>query len=231
MAPFFFGHMRKGHSYMTVDTGSSGQKIIPMEYPSNSHSANKKEAPRKIEKVIQGSVRQRKKSLGRKFSESFLDEDSKSVSGYVIYDVIVPAIKSMLADMVGGGIEMLLFGETKGSRTRRDRGKSYVSYSSFYRDRDRDSRDRRDTSYRRQAQHDFDDIVLDSRGEGEAVLSQLADLVDDYGSACVSDLYQLVGLPTNYTDNKYGWTNLSRATVERTRDGYILNLPKTVLLD
>ena len=35
----------------------------------------------------------------------------------------------------------------------------------------------------------------------------------------------------NFTDNKYGWKDLSSASVSRVRDGYLLNLPRTVLLD
>ena len=44
----------------------------------------------------------------------------------------------------------------------------------------------------------------------------------------VADLYGLVGIDSEYTDNKYGWTNLSSASIKATRDGYILDLPRPV---
>lgn len=34
----------------------------------------------------------------------------------------------------------------------------------------------------------------------------------------------------NYTDNKYGWTDLSSAQVERVRDGYVIRLPRATSL-
>jgi hypothetical protein len=136
--------------------------------------------------------------------------------------------------MVQGGIEMLLFGEKKGSRTTRDRGRSYVSYNSYSnRDRDRrDDRRDRDRSSVARARHNFDDIILETRGEAEEVLSCLADLTQDYGQASVADLYDLVGITGQFTDNKWGWTDISSASATRARNGgYVLNLPKPILLD
>lgn len=198
-------------------------------FPANSHKAKQeKREERKVEKVIKGSVIQKKKTLGRKMSETFLGDDSKNVVQYIIYDVLIPAAKSTISDMVSGGIEMLLFGETRGRNTRRDKGKSYVSYSSYYKNDDRTNRDRERSN---RARHNFDDIILETRGEAEEVLSTLVDMIDDYGMASVADLYDAVGITSNFTDNKYGWTNLSSASVSRVRDGYLINLPRTTLLD
>ena len=46
----------------------------------------------------------------------------------------------------------------------------------------------------------------------------------------VMDLYDLVGITGQYTDNKYGWTNLRNAEPVRTRDGYMLKLPRAIPL-
>ena len=82
----------------------------------------------------------------------------------------------------------------------------------------RNERDeRREPSARNRSRHDFDDIVLDSRGEAEEVLSTLVDLVEDYGVASVADLYDLVGIESTFVDTKYGWTNLSSLYKPRKR--------------
>lgn len=219
---------------MSVDNGAFGNKSVGIEFPSNSHKAKeKKEEPvKKVNKVISGSVVQKKKPLFKRMCESFLGDDINSVSSYIIHDVIIPATKNTISDMVSGGIEMLLFGESKGTRTRRDKGKSYVSYSNYYNKSDSRRDDKKDTRSRNnRASHNFDDIVLESRGEAEEVLSHLVDLVDDYGTASVADLYDLVGITGNFTDNKYGWTNLREARVSRVRDGYLIELPRTVVLE
>jgi hypothetical protein len=204
------------------------------EYPSNSHRSREipEEEPKKIEKIIRGSVVKRKKTWWRRITETFLGNDVESVSSYIIQDVLVPAAKNTLSDMVSGGIEMLLFPEGNGPRTRRDRGKSYVSYSNYYKSDRRDERpDKREPSNRNRTRHDFDDIVLDSRGEAEEVLSCMVDLTDDYGLASVADLYDFVGIESNHVDHKWGWTNLSSAEVRRVRDGYLIVLPKAKPID
>lgn len=218
-----------------VDLGSEGTKSVKVDFPSNARSKKKQPVrveDKKVEKVIRGTAVKRKKPLGKKFAETFLGDDLESVSSYIIHDVLIPAAKSTISDMVQGGIEMLLFGEKQGSRTRRDGNRSYVSYNS-YSSRRPDTRDsgRREVSSRNRAKHNFDEIVLDSRGEAEEVLSCLVDMVIDYGEATVADLYDMVGVTGNFTDNKYGWTDLSSASVSRVREGYLLNLPKVRLLD
>mgnify|MGYP001344743173 FL=1 len=216
---------------MKVDRGGYGTEIIQMDFPSNSHKRKEetKKPEKKVEKVTSGKVVKQKKTLGKKFAETFLGDNIESVSSYIIYDIIIPAAKNMISDTVSNGIEMLLFGQTRGSRTRRDRGKSYVSYSNYYKDRDR-YRDRQ-ISQRNRARHNFDDIILESRGEAEEVLSHLVDLTEDYGMASVADLYDLVGVTSNFTDNKYGWDNLSSGRVVPVRGGYLLELPRPIVLD
>lgn len=214
-----------------VDRGAYGTEIIQMDFPSNNHKKKKEtiKPEKKVEKVTSGKVVKKKKTLGKKITETFLGDNIESVSSYIIYDVIIPAAKNMISDTVSNGIEMLLFGQTRGSRTRRDKGKSYVSYSNYYKYRDRD-RDRQ-VSQRNRVRHNFDDIILESRGEAEEVLSHLVDLTEDYGMASVADLYDLVGVTSNFTDNKYGWDNLSSGRVVPVRGGYLLELPRPIVLD
>ena len=198
------------------------------DYPSNSHlSKEEKKEDKKIEKIVSGNVIQKKKSLGKKMAGVFLEDDTKSVWQYLLYDVLIPAAKATISDMVSGGVEMLLFGSTKGRPNRRNNDKTYVSYSSYY---DKLSRPTNGNNLNR-ARMNFNDIILESRGEAEDVLTHLFDLVDRYGVASVADLYELVGIAGNFTDNKYGWTNLSSASVTRVRDGYLVNLPKPTPID
>ena len=75
-----------------------------------------------------------------------------------------------------------------------------------------------------------DDIILESRVEAEDVISRMKEIIETYGFVRVTDLYYLVGITGDYTDNKYGWTNIRDAEPVRVRDGYMLKLPKAVPL-
>lgn len=86
-------------------------------------------------------------------------------------------------------------------------------------------------SSRGRATHDFDEIILPDRGEAQAVIDGMFETLQRYQVVTVADLYALVGISGNFTDNKYGWDDLSGASILRIRGGYLLDLPKAELLD
>lgn len=195
------------------------------KYQANSHKAKaEKQAveKRKVEKVVKGRVKVKKKGELGKFAGMFISEDAGDVKSYILLDVIIPLIKKGITETV----DMILYGGSgSGSRN----GSSKISYSSYYDRRDSDRRAAHSTV--RTGRYDFDSIVLESRGEAEEVLDRLCELIDTYKVASVADLYDLVGVDFEYTDNKYGWTNLRNAEVMRVRDGYTLKLPKALPID
>lgn len=204
------------------------------QFPSNSKRPERrvKDEPKKVERVATGEVIRRKTPLSRRVSRNLIGGDAQSVWGYVFGEVLIPAARDMVADAVTGGVERLVFGEsTPVGRSRRARSASYghVPYNRYSSPTGRNSRSdepRRELSRRARATHSFDEIIMRNRVEAEEVLDKLDDLTDRYDNASVADLYELVGISGNYTDDRWGWTDLSGASVSRVRDGYLLNLPK-----
>lgn len=199
------------------------------DYKSNSHKSRElakvssTEERKKISKVVTGTVKTKKKSELGKFADALIVNDAKSVGSYLLSDVIIPGVVNTIEDIITKGIRMLLRGDTgKSNRS----NASYVSYRQYS-----DSRDRHyDTSPRRNG-YNYDDVILESRGEAEEVLSRMEELIDVYGTVSVADMYDLVGKTCQYTDNKYGWTNVRNAEPVRVRDGYMLKLPKALPID
>lgn len=201
------------------------------EYPNNSHSAREQrpeaaQTEKKLEKVVSSGVKTRKKSEVKKFAGVFVPEDAESVKSYILMDVVVPGIKNAIADVVS----IMLFGDSGRLGRGGGRGGSKISYQKYYRD-DRD--DRRDYGRPRTAAgFDYDDILFETRGDADMVLDQLESCIANYGVASVADLYDLAGITCrSYTANKYGWTDIRTAKVIRVRDGYIIQLPRTVQID
>lgn len=194
------------------------------EYRSNSHKAREDREKKKIDKVTRGPVKTKKKNEIQKLADVFISEDIENVRSYILMDVLVPAMKKAVSDIVTNGIDMILYGEA--GRNKRGTSASKVSYRSYY-DRERDRRGTRNRTV-----YDYDDIILDSKGEAEEVLSRMDEMIDRYGVASVGDLYDLVGIDGSYTDNKYGWTDIRSARSVRVRDGgYLLKLPKPLPID
>lgn len=199
------------------------------EYKSNSHrskeQAHEPMEDKKIEKVVTGTVKQRKKTGLSRAASTFMPGDVDSVKSYILMDVLVPSIKRAISDIVCNGINMLLGEPTRGKGGNSIGAK--VSYRQYYRDPD----ERRDYARpRAQAQYSYDDIIFDNRGDAEEVLYRMEELLERFEVVSVADLFDMAGISCNYTDNKYGWTDLRSAHVERVRDGYIINLPRATSL-
>lgn len=209
--------------------------IIYERFPSNSREEKVVEEPvpeKKFDQVVSGKVTRRKKSFGRKFSETFIAEDVSTVRENVTQQVIVPAIKELVADVVNDTIERVLgVGRRRshfGSSSNQNRPR--LNYSQL--SREASNKPKQNLSYRARATHDFDEIVFENIGEAQFVLERLGDAIATYERATVADLYDLIGLTSKYTDKQWGWEDISTADVTRVRGGgYILDLPKPIELD
>lgn len=216
-----------------------------MEFPSNSQNVVGKtkkeklppeEKPEKnVQKVVTGEVVQRSTPIGRRFKHIFFGGEFKGASRYILGDVLLPAFKNMTVDAVSKGVERMVYGDAAPRRTGRpmDQFSSGRPRFSYNQPSDRYSRQRPamlpdQPPHIRQPQsrrRDAGEIILVSRAEAEMVLERLADLVDNFEVASVADLYELVGLPNNYVDNKWGWTNLAQSDIRQVREGFIIDLP------
>lgn len=205
------------------------------DYPPNKKEPLQQE-DKNIKRVTSNEPVRRKKSLSKQFKETFVGGDAKTAVRYVMFDVLIPAAKDMIAEAGAQGLEKLIYGETRGGRRGRgvtpppDGPTGYVSYNRYAMG-SRQAAPQRVMSRRARSQHDFDEIVLTSRVEAEEVIDRLFEVVSQYGSATVSDLYELVGLPSTHTDNKWGWRDIRGAGVTRVRGGFLLDLPEPQPLD
>ena len=182
-------------------------------------------AEKRIEKVILGSAKQKKRGNIQKFKEAFIQENIENVKSYILMDGIVPSVKKAVSDVVRNGIDIILYGEAE-----RDKKSSKVSYRSFY---ERENPQKRDYSYSLSRNgFEYDNIIFDTRGDAEAVIDAMNDIISQYNMVSVGDLYELANVPNdNYTINKYGWTDISGCKPIRVREGYILKLPRALPLN
>lgn len=202
-----------------------------MDFPGNSHKDKENKEPikkEKIEKVVTGEVVQKKKPLGERLKGIFFDGEFKNATRYITYEVLIPAFKNMVVDATSKGVERVIYGESTSSRRRYDQPRPRVSYNNPV--------DRYSSRYRpgilpdqpplpSRRSHGISDIVIISREEAELVIERLNDIVDKYDVASVADLYDLVGLPSSYVDNKWGWTSLAYANIRQIREGFLIDLP------
>lgn len=75
------------------------------------------------------------------------------------------------------------------------------------------------------------ELIFETRGDADEVLVDMKKTLHTYGYVTVADMLDMVDGDTICMDEDYGWTSLITACVIRIRDGYIINLPRPVLLN
>lgn len=216
--------------------------MAEVELPSNSKATKQKDildadnvqtktTKEPIKPVTSKPATRQKRTMGSKMRESLIGSDARSVGEYIMMDVLIPSAKRVISEAVSQGVDRLLFGESRPRDSRH--GAVYTSYSSSSPRRAPapvSSQYGRQTNYRAQAQHDFSNIIIEDRLEAERVISSLSDIIEAYGVATVSDLYNLVEITPSYVDQKWGWTDIRGSDIRRIREGYLLILPRPVAI-
>lgn len=195
-------------------------------YPSNSFAekeAKENARAKKVDKpIVSGKVK--KKNALQKASDSIFSEDVSNVKTYILRDVLLPAFKKLIDDVVSDGIHMILYGDS-GRGARPSQG-SRVLYGSCY-----NNNNRRDYAPEPRTRNglDYDTVTFNSRSDAEAVLNAMDDIIAQYQMVSVADFYDLSDVSTNnYMLNNYVWTeaDIRRAVVVRGYDGWQIKLPK-----
>lgn len=201
------------------------------QFPGNANKDKEKRKPRpdvekKVEKVITGEATQRKRPLGRRFKDTFLGGEFKAAAHYIGMEVLLPAFRNMLVDGVTKGVERVVYGESTVRRPSSGYGQPRIQYHSPVNRSggpianlpDQPGRARRRTA-------EIEEVILSSRQDAEKVLDMLTDIINQFDVASVADMKELIGLPTAYTDNSWGWYSMHYADIRQIRDGFLLTLP------
>lgn len=219
------------------------EKKLDELYPGNSKqsksvttSQSKPQQEKKIPTLnLKGSVTQKKKSIGRRMADAFIGPDVVDVKAFLINDVAIPAVKNIVVDILDGvrdSIELALFGTSHG-RVTRNRGNNpntTISYAQYWNGQNNHNKQQPTVRYSGSNRNTPQDLVFSNNAEAMEVLNNLCDMIDMYGAVSVSELNDMLSLPKTFTDQDWGWTNLSTASVRGIRGGYLLDLPKVIYL-
>lgn len=200
------------------------------DYTPNSHkfkAEQKQQAEageKKLNKVDIAPVTVKKKSELSKIGEIFIAEDIGNVKEYLTNEIFIPAMKNLFSDIFVGGLDMLINGKRRGSRS--SSVVDNISYNRYFKDRGGEPAEPRTRD-----RYNPDSIVFASRGDAEKVLMAMEDTINTYGIVTVADLCEYTETRGAYTDHRYGWTSLRSAYVDRVHGGYVIRFPKAMPID
>ena len=187
----------------------------------------------KAKQVAQGKVR--KQGILQKFGRYILEDTIASAKEHTLKEILLPGIRNLIFDTFNEMVATMLFGDDAprpassyrtGNGARRG---GQTSYHKYYDDRQRRGSGR-DRSYR-DMPYDPDDIILDTRAQANAALDELDFIIHKYGQASIATFYDIVGVTGEWQDNRYGWTSIRGASIKPVRDGFMILLPPTVVLE
>lgn len=195
------------------------------DFPSAAIGNN--EAPKEKRKDII-KVRKRK-SLWKEVKGEFISEDADSVGSYLLYDILLPALRDLVSDIGHGALDMAMGtdGRRYRGRGRRD-DRTYISYDRYWDresprrrarwqdDDDDDYRDRRRNSRRVPSNEDLDDFIFDTKEKARRLLEDMQDRIDKYDDVSVGYLLDRIGesIPGDFVSDDWGWYNLDNAKIK-----------------
>lgn len=222
------------------------------EFPSNSgkdpdipasvvNPVPKQEREKKVEKIEGlGEVVPKKPGLAKRFKNTFFGGDAKGSAQYVWTNVIVPTAQNMLLDAIQQGSERMVTGNVRsrssmGGTIPNLLGLGHQAYNKMYQSGPMPGQQfgapLQQQQRQTRASYDFSNFVVGSRVGAETVCDRMFDLLSRDGAVTVADFMDLLGEPADYTMQKWGWVDLRGSQVVRVPQGYLIDLPRPIVLD
>lgn len=207
------------------------------DFPSNSirgklEQNDEPEDTKGITKIVTGEVITRKPSGFKRLRQSFIRGDATSVSEHVLWNVLIPAAKDTLADMGTTFIDMMIYGERRGRTPGGSAPSSGQGSTSKFNYNGISSGGSRlvlggppERVEIPGGRYTPTEVIVSSRAEAEAIVEEMLKIIEKYNAVTVADRNRMMGISSQYTDDKWGWTSLENAHLKRVRDGVLLVLP------
>lgn len=176
-------------------------KIDPKNFP-----ANKK--PGESIPTVKAEVVVPKAKRQNNLKRAIFSADVNDFKSFIVYDWLIPFVKSGLMDM----LSRMLFNQPYSGTPGRRVGSS--AYWSGTKTRDQGLRD---------VSHDF---IFDTSQEAQEVLEGAKDWCNRTGTITIADFCRIAGLIPDPGDLDYGWYNFSGSRVVSYGDSWVIEMPR-----
>lgn len=188
---------------------------------------------KKVKEAVVTGVVQVQRPATRRFFDFLFAESPKALGKKITSEVIVPRLKagfeeaanSFLAGMLWGGAgNRPMSNIVQGTVLRAGQ----VNYQAMSQQGNSLLQARQAAPQR--AAGSYEDLVTPTQQAAETLLANMYQLLNQYRVVAVGDLNDLAGITSQPSDNAYGWTSLEGARISKVRDGFLLELPRPVLI-
>lgn len=194
-------------------------------------SEEEQTTPPEVHPEVIESDRPKPKVRRKTFMDVLIDRAAQGSSD-LIKNNIIPGIQLMLADTFHNAVDMIFVTRSTGRRPSSSvnnnlqrPGVARQTRVSYSEQSNQNAIAKRSISDRARAQHDFSEIIFESRPEANGVLDDMRNYLEQYERVPVDQLYSFMGVDPTFRDSAWGWTNLDGSFVKHVRNGFVLELP------
>lgn len=199
-----------------------------MEFPDKSRP-DKPAAAKKVNPVIPGAKPVTRPAT-RRFMDYMFAESPKSLAGKVGRDVIVPRLKAGFEETVRSFLSGMLWGNGGSPVNQMIKGQTMRVGGMNYSQITPSTTGLAIQANQSRTGGNYQDIVMPSQQQAEVVLANMFDLLNEYRVVTVANLYELANMSAAISDYNFGWTSLDGARISKVREGFLLELPRPVII-
>lgn len=178
--------------------------------------------------TVEGLVLEEKKPFWKRVYDMIFAESIEDVRKDVAKHVIGPYIKDFFCDLFTEAVQRSIYGSGKSNYSLRGSARNLVrnrvgeaSYEQYY----------KRSQPKSESDELYEPVVMDSRAKAERVIMILQARIAEYGEATINELNDCLKRIGKFTDEYYGWKDLSGANVRKLGlDEYQVILPEPIQL-
>lgn len=190
-------------------------------------NANNKNVERKKMSPLKrkGKIVSAKKSFSKRMWDLFVGEDPKELVKSFVNNVLIPGLKNSVLD----ALSMAFYGETI-TRGKSLYSRTKTSYSNFYKSPSKKSVSNR-PNFEKEEKIDYKRIILDNRLDAEDLVDHMKDRIVDTGSISIAEFFDLLELPSKWTDTEWGWDDDRDIGIKVVSNGFLIDVAEAKRLE
>lgn len=205
------------------------------------------EERRKLQPIVK--TQKRKKGLIERLVVAMIGPDGiPAVGRYLNHEIVIPAIKDILVNSISSGVQMMVYGNDGGRPSNIPRQYNRPTKNRpYYSSREKSGYRGQASSYgpsddlplngyvkpSRPDAVDTSEFPIEDRNQALEVMASLEKQAYDYGYVSLADFYDLIGVTSGFTDEKWGWyhDDIGDGKVVRSGREYAVLLPNPQRID
>lgn len=178
-------------------------------------------------KIAPKSTKIAQKTFRQELKDAFISPEVHDVKRYIVFDVVIPAVKQTFRNLIVNTLDMSLFGSVRANQKPGQQGNTtYVQYDRAYNSQNDYTKPKKAAgSYIRV--NELNRIVFEDKNDAIEVLNYLFSNIEEYNVASVADFISAAKQDVVSIHHKWGWYDLKGSSVEELPDGrgYWISMP------